>query len=58
MSDDADAAIKAACIQAAAHAWTNTTLPDECSCDPKQVADKIAQFAAQLFRAWKEREAE
>jgi hypothetical protein len=53
---DETAAIKAACIQAAAQAWTCTTLPDECSRDPDQVADRIALLAAQLFRAWKKHE--
>jgi hypothetical protein len=56
VSDETDAVIKAACIQAAAHTWAITTLPDDCSRDPEQVADSIARLAAQLFHAWKSHE--
>jgi hypothetical protein len=56
MPNDPDAIIKAACLQSAALTWTTTTLPDECSRQPEQVADRIAQFAAHIFKAWRKHE--
>lgn len=56
MSNDADAIIKAACIEAAAQSWTMTTLTDGASKVPERIADSIAQFAAMIFAAWKKHE--
>ena len=50
MSDDA--ILKAACIQAAAATWQQTTLRNDGATDPKAVADNIARFAAMLYGAW------
>jgi len=52
MAGEAEAVVKAACIQAAAQTWGITTLPDGCSRDPEQVDDSIARLAVQLLLAW------
>lgn len=56
MSIETDAIIKAACIEAAAQTWTATTLPDDRTRAPEQIADRIAQYAALIFQAWKKHE--
>ena len=54
MSVEADAIIKAACIQAAAATWTQTNIdrgPGGGVTDPQKVAEMIADYAATLFHA-------
>jgi hypothetical protein len=49
---DQNEILKAACIQAAAVSWQQTSLREGGSSDPKMIADKITQFAAMLYEAW------
>jgi hypothetical protein len=53
-----DTIIKAACIQAAAATWTQTNIdrgPGSGVNDPQKVAEMIADYAAMLFRASKQK---
>ena len=58
MSAEADAIIKAACIQAAAMTWMQTNIdrgPGGGANDPAKVADMVADYAATLLHACQKR---
>jgi hypothetical protein len=56
MSHESDAIIEAACLQAAARIWANTTLNHDGTREPREIADRIAQLASMLLEAWRKRD--